>query len=142
MSGGRRRGRAAAGADEDDEEDSSVLQKRGKSSATKKGGKDAAGAETAAETAAAEVESLAADAIAAAAKKKKPTPSPAKLAVTDPMIDFVKEHIFGRETGLSVMNRHHHKVSECFDLPCPSWKGMLLCERTPPHLTLLCGHAR
>jgi hypothetical protein len=47
-------------------------------------------------------------------------------SVTDPMIDFVKEHVFDREAGLSLMNRHHHIVSECFDFPCPSWKGTLL----------------
>jgi hypothetical protein len=70
MSGGRKRGRTAAQADEDDEEDLSLAQKKGKSAVKKNCKPDAAGAETAAETAAAEVESLAADAVAAAAAKK------------------------------------------------------------------------
>jgi outer membrane biosynthesis protein TonB len=83
MSGSRRRGRAATGAEQDDEEGPSGLQKRGKSAVSTKVRKDAAGAETAAEIAAAEVESLAAEAVSAAASKPKqpqPAPAPSKPA--------------------------------------------------------------
>jgi hypothetical protein len=71
----------------------------------------------------------------------------ADVCVTDPMIDFVKEHVFGREAlaGLSLISRHDNMLSDCFDHPCPSRKGTLLSfvnETSPPHLTLLCGHAR
>ncbi len=83
MSGRHKRGRSAAHADEDDVVDQSVGHRKGKTVAKKKGKADTAGAETAAETAAAEVESLAAEAASAAAAKTKqppPPPSPSKPA--------------------------------------------------------------
>ncbi len=58
--------------------------------------------------------------------------------VTDPMIDFVKEHVFDREANIPRMPRHHNILATCFDHPCPSWKGTLLSfvnESSPPHPT-------
>ncbi len=58
--------------------------------------------------------------------------------VNDPMIGFVKEHVFGVEPDLPLMPRNHNVLARCFDLPCPSWKGSLLFfvnESSPPHPT-------
>jgi hypothetical protein len=58
--------------------------------------------------------------------------------VDDPMIGFVKEHVFGREPDTPLLPRHHNILARCFDYPCPSWKGTLLSfvnESSPPHPT-------
>jgi hypothetical protein len=46
--------------------------------------------------------------------------------VSDPMIDFVKEHVFDRHPYMPLLTRHHNVLGRCFDYPCPSWKGTLL----------------
>jgi hypothetical protein len=60
--------------------------------------------------------------------------------VDDPMIEFVKEHVFGRDPKLPLLSKTHHELGTCFDVPCPSWKGTLLFfkfvnESSPPHPT-------
>ena len=58
--------------------------------------------------------------------------------VDDPMIGFVKEHVFGRDPEFPLLAKNHHQLGRCFDLPCPSWKGTLLSfvnESSPPHPT-------
>jgi hypothetical protein len=58
--------------------------------------------------------------------------------VDDPMIGFVKEHVFGREPEIPLLPRNHNVLARCFDLPCPTWKGLLLSfvnESSPPHPT-------
>jgi hypothetical protein len=57
---------------------------------------------------------------------------------TDPMIDFVKEHVSDRHPDIPLLTRHHNILARCFDHPCPSWKGTLLSfvnESSPPHPT-------
>ncbi len=46
--------------------------------------------------------------------------------VDDPMIGFVKEHVFGRDPDIPLLPRNHNVLARCFDLPSPSWKGSLL----------------
>ena len=58
--------------------------------------------------------------------------------VDDPMIEYVKEHVFGRDPEFPLLAKNHHQLGRCFDLPCPSWKGTLLSfvnESSPPHPT-------
>ncbi len=58
--------------------------------------------------------------------------------VDDPMIEFIKEHVFGREPDIPLMPRFHNVLARCFEYPCPSWKGTLLSfvnESSPPHPT-------
>jgi hypothetical protein len=58
--------------------------------------------------------------------------------VDDPMIGFVKEHVFGRDPDIPLLPRNHNILAPCFDLPCPSWKGSLFSfvnDSPPPHPT-------
>ena len=58
--------------------------------------------------------------------------------VDDPMIEFVKEHVFGCPPDMPLLPRRHNILGTCFALPCPSWKGTLLSfvnESSPLHPT-------
>ena len=58
--------------------------------------------------------------------------------VDDPIIGYVKEHVFGVEPDMPLLPRNHNILATCFDYPCPSWKGTLLSfvnESSPPHPT-------
>ena len=46
--------------------------------------------------------------------------------LSNPEIDFVKEHVFGVEAGLPLMVKGHHHLAACFRVPCPSAKGTLI----------------
>ena len=58
-----------------------------------------------------------------------------------PMINYVKENLFGRSGGLPLVPRTHHVLGTCFDHPCPPLKGTLLSFMNKfhpgPTLTLL-----
>ena len=56
-----------------------------------------------------------------------------------PMINYVKENVFGRSGGLPLVPRTHHVLGTCFDHPCPPLKGTLLSfvNEFPPTLTSL-----
>ena len=56
-----------------------------------------------------------------------------------PMINYVKENVFGRPDGFLLVPRNHHVLGTCFDHPCPPLKGTLLSfvNEFPPTLTLL-----
>ena len=57
---------------------------------------------------------------------------------TCPMINYVKEHVFGVEGGMPLVPRGHHVLNACFEHPCPSMKGTLLSfVKESPTLTLL-----
>ena len=43
-----------------------------------------------------------------------------------PMINYVKEHVFGKVDRLPLVPRTHHALSACYEHPCPPLKGTLL----------------
>ena len=52
-----------------------------------------------------------------------------------PMINYVKEHVFGKVDGLPLVPRTHHILAVCYEHPCPPLKGTLLSfvDEFPPH---------
>ena len=35
------------------------------------------------------------------------------------MINYVKDHVFGKEDGLPLVPKTNHILAACFDIPCP-----------------------
>ena len=51
-----------------------------------------------------------------------------------PMINYVKEHVFGKVNGLPLVPRNHHCLLLCYQHPCPPLKGTMLSfvDASPP----------
>jgi hypothetical protein len=51
-----------------------------------------------------------------------------------PMINYAKEHVFGKMDGLPLVPRNHHVLSVCYEHPRPPPEryNALLCGRIPP----------
>jgi hypothetical protein len=51
-----------------------------------------------------------------------------------PMINYVKEHVFGKVNGLPLVPRNHHCLLLCYEHPCPPLKGTMLSfvDASPP----------